>query len=94
MSTDLKWIKPLAKRPILPTPRPAVSKSERIVREFIDSETRYAEILDTAEYASLKSLARSLGRILHNKEKGLDPDNEIEVRSDKEKNKVYLLRKD
>ena len=94
MSTDLKWIKPLDKKPILPTSKSTVSKSERIVREFIDSEIRYAEILDTTEYASLKSLARSLGRILHNKERGLDPDNKIEVRSDTEKNKVYLLRKD
>ncbi len=43
-------------------------------------------------YNNITALARPLGRALHSIN-GLDPKGEVEVRSDKLKKKVYLLRK-
>ena len=91
MSGSFKYIKPLSKKPILPSKRPVSSIARNIVNEFLESNEKYAEIPLVEAYANAASLARNLGRILHNKNHGLDPDNEIEVRSAKEK--VYLLRK-
>ncbi len=87
-----KFIKPLKQKPSLPARGAPVSKTKLAAQEFIDSGARYAEI-SIPGYDNPTSLARSLGRSLHNKNSGLDPKGEIEVRSDPIKKKVYLLRK-
>jgi len=69
----------------------ALSKTRIAAQEFIDSGAKYAEI-KIEGYDNSTALARSLGRSLHNKNSGLDPEKKIEVRSDPVKKKVYLLR--
>jgi hypothetical protein len=89
---EYTFIKPLSKKPTLPE-YTAIKMATLIAKEFIESDVKYAEVIDIGEYKSTTSLSRALGRTLHNKTKGLDPNNKIEVRSDKKQGKVYLLRK-
>lgn len=87
-----KYVTVLSKRPDLPEKGKVISKTRIAAQEFIDSKAEYAEI-NIPGYDNVTALARSLGRSLHNKNSGLDPKKEIEVRSDPIKKKVYLLRK-
>lgn len=91
MSKEYKYIKPLETKPDLPKKAHALSKARQAAKEFIDSGVKYAEV-EIKDYKNTTALARSLGRILHAKSGGLDPNRNIEVRSDKAKGKVYLLR--
>lgn len=87
-----KYLTVLSKKPELPQKGKAISKTRIAAQEFIDSGAKYAEI-NIEGYDNTTALARSLGRSLHNKNSGLDPKGEIEVRSDPIKGKVYLLKR-
>lgn len=89
MSKEYEYIIPLKKKPEIASKGPA-SISRTIAKEFIDSGVQYAEV-PLGKFDSITSLARSLGRALHGKN-ALDKENKIVVKSDKEKNKVYLIR--
>ena len=89
---EYRYVTVLSKKPQLPEKGKTISKTRIAAQEFIDSGAKYAEI-SIPGYENATALARSLGRSLHNKNSGLDPKGEIEVRSDPIKKKVYLLRK-
>jgi hypothetical protein len=89
---EYQFIKPLSKKPELPTAAPRESKTRKIAEEFVNSGIKYAEVLPIEEYKSVTSLARAIGRALHGR-RALDPKDSITVASDKEKGKVYLIRK-
>lgn len=92
MVEEYQYIIPLKEKPEITVTKTGISMSGRIAKEFVESDLVAAEI-PLGKFKSIAGLSRSLGRALHNKKHGLDKENKIAVQSDKEKNKVYLVRK-
>lgn len=91
MPKEYEYIIPLDKKPEIVKVTGTASLSRKIAKEFVESGLEAAEI-PLGKFKSITALSRSLGRALHNKKHGLDKENKIVVQSDKENNKVYLIK--